>query len=66
MKGRKDKKKIALKFLIILAIPLAFACKDELEDCYEMICDGPNNTNCREDPVIDSGCFPNGNTEFKN
>lgn len=51
-----------LKLLALFAILLSFACKDELDDCYETICDGPNNTNCFEQPIVDSGCFPPPNT----
>lgn len=51
------KLKTTLKFLTILALILFFSCDGELEDCYTSICDGPDNTNCREEPNFDSGCF---------
>ena len=52
------KSKHPLKFLIIPTIILSFACEDELKNCYETICDGPDNSNCREEPNFNSGCFP--------
>lgn len=51
------KRKTTLKFLTILTLLLSFACEGELEDCVTTICDGPDNTNCREEPNYDSGCF---------
>jgi len=50
--------KISIQWLAMLSILLSFSCKDELEDCYETICTGPNMTNCQEVPRVDSGCFP--------
>ncbi|MFK7814324.1 MAG: hypothetical protein AB8B59_17635 [Maribacter sp.] len=53
------KRKDTLKFLsIFIVLLLSFACEGELEDCYETVCDGPDNTNCRQEPVFNSGCFP--------
>lgn len=52
------KVKLILKFFTVLCMLFSFACKDELEDCYETVCSGPNNTNCVEVPDPESGCFP--------
>jgi hypothetical protein len=52
------KPKIKLKHLAIIGILFSFSCEGELEDCYETVCDGADNTNCHEEPVFNSGCFP--------
>ncbi len=52
------KSKTLLKLLFTSTILLSLSCDGELEDCVEVICDGPDNTNCREEPVLDSDCFP--------
>jgi len=50
--------KKALQLVALLSILFSFACEDELEDCYETVCTGPNMTNCTDIPRVDSGCFP--------
>lgn len=52
------KRKITFLSLITLMIFFSLSCEGELEDCYETVCTGPDNTNCREEPNLDSGCFP--------
>jgi len=48
-----------LKVLAIGTLFLFFSCDKELEDCYETVCSGPDNTNCVEVPSQNSDCFPN-------
>ncbi len=52
------KSNLLFKLFLSGTLLLSLSCDGELEDCVEVICDGPDNTNCREEPVLDSDCFP--------
>ena len=56
------KLKTKLKLLIVFSLFLSISCEGDLESCVTTVYDGPNNTNCREEPNFDSGCFPTPDT----
>ena len=59
------KRKTKVQSLIMLFILFSLSCEGELEDCYETVCTGPDNTNCREEPNFGSGCFPLDNSSLQ-
>ena len=58
------KRQTTLKLVCIIITLILLSCEGELEDCYETVCTGPDNTNCREEPNLNSGCFPLDNSSL--